>query len=176
MWTCFRVWIPIWFSYTILFICLQQVREIWSYVWIPSIWSSFPILFIRLQAVREHYQLFEYHSSDHRIPALPYSASTQSWSHIWIPANWSSSSSVIRMFVSLVNRLNSTHLTILSLFFCLQIVRKLGRLLEYTSFDYPIQSSLSVSRSYVNLANCLKNSHLIPPHLLHLSPGSTWIL
>ena len=51
------------------------------------------------------------------------------------------------------------------------------KLFEYSFSDFPIPPSLSVSRAYVNLINCLNTVHLIILfrwHPLHLSPDRTW--
>ena len=73
------------------------------------------------------------------------------WSIVWIFLIWS---------------------TYTILFIYLQGVRDFGQLFEYSSSDYPIQSSSSVSRAslYVNTVNCFKISHLISPHF---SPART---
>ena len=61
------------------------------------------------------------------------------------------------------------------LFIRLQLVRELIQFLWDLSSNYPIPSTSSVSRKYVNLANCFKISHLInPSHPLHPSPVRTW--
>ena len=61
------------------------------------------------------------------------------------------------------------------LFICLQLICKFGRLFKDLSSDYPIPSSSSVSRLYVNKVNSLNTSHLIISFLpLHLSPARTW--
>ena len=135
------VWtLVIWLTYPILSIRLQGVRQLtqlfeypssdhpiidelsslsslestWTrlIVWILVlvIWLSYPILFIRLQDVRELTQLFEYPTSDHLIP---------------------SSSSVSRMYVNLLNCLNTPHLIIPShLSIRFQIVRESGQLFK----------------------------------------------
>ena len=46
-------------------------------------------------------------------------------------------------------------------FVCLQSVRQLGHLFEYSSSDHPLPSTSSVSRTYVNYVNCFMASNLI---------------
>ena len=166
----------------------------WSIVWIPVIWSSRLFCFVCLQFVRELSQLFEYLSSDHPIPPFhPSPGSMWTWSIVWIPVIWSSYPIVIsRMYVNLVNCLNTSHLILshplhpssgsmwtwsivwipviwsshLIRFIFLQFVRgrvrELGQLFKYVWSDLPFPSSLSVSRKYENLFNCLKSSNPIP--------------
>ena len=179
----------------------------WSIVWISLISSSHPILFICLQEVRELCQLFEYLSYHHPIPSSSSVSSPYvnlvnflNISHLIIP----SSSSVSSSYVNLVNCLNISHLIIPShplhpsldstwtwsivwtsliwsshpiLVIHLQRVCELCQLFEYLSSDHTIPSSSSVSRKYVNLVNCLDISHLIiPSHPLHPSLESMWTL
>ena len=71
---------------------------------------------------------------------------------------------------------SSSHLIVLSIIiFYLQDVRELVQLCEYYSSDPPTPSSLSVSREYVKLGDCLKlliwSSYLSP---LHPSPDRMW--
>ena len=68
----------------------------------------------------------------------------------------------------MVNYLNVTHLTILSLLFIrFQEVREL-HMFEYPSSDHTIPSSSSVPRMYVNLINCSSTTHLTIVSLLFI--------
>ena len=70
--------------------------------------------------------------------------------------------------MNLVNYLNATHLTILSLLFIrFQEVREL-HMFEYPSSDHTIPSSSSVPRMYVNLINCSSTTHLTIVSLLFI--------
>jgi hypothetical protein len=69
-----------------------------------------------------------------------------------------SSSPVSRVYVNLVNYLNTLQLIILSHFLhpCLQSVRELDRQFDYSSSDHPTPPSSSVSRKYVNFVSFLR--------------------
>ena len=113
-----------------------------------------------------------------------------------------SSSSITRPYVNLVDFFKTSHLIILShplhsspestwtrlfvyifvfwlsyptIFIGFQGVRQLAQLFEYPTYDFPIPSSSSISRLYVNMLNCLSSPHLIIlSHPFHPTPGRTW--
>ena len=173
------VWIPhLILLFFFLFIRLQDVGEL-SQLLNTYLLIILCILFIYLQDVRELGQFFEILSSDHSIL---------------------SSSSVSSSYVNLVNNLKTSHMINLSLplhpspeskwtwsiFWIspiwpsflsirLQRVRDLGQIFENLCSDHHITFSLSVSREYVNLVNCLNTSLLIiPSHYLRLPLECTW--